>query len=96
MAEPAPPIGSIKGASIERITRLVPYTMPYNVSGQPAIGLPLYRTPAAPTNRTGATQGLPMGVQLVARYGEESLLVRLAAQIEAAWPWHDRRPSVHA
>ena len=44
MAEPAPPIGELKGAPVERIIRLVPYTAPYNVSGQPAIALPLYWT----------------------------------------------------
>lgn len=86
MAEPAPPIGTVKGADIERIIRLVPYTMPYNVSGQPAIGLPLH----------WSDDGLPVGIQLVARYGAEALLIRLAAQIETALPWHDRRPSIHA
>jgi len=86
MAEPAPPIGSIKGADIDRIIRLVPYTMPYNVSGQPAIGLPLHWSP----------DGLPIGIQLVARYGAEDLLIRLASQIEAALPWHDRIPPIHA
>jgi amidase len=86
MAEPAPPIGSIKGASIDRIVRLVPYTMSYNVSGQPAIGLPLHWT----------AEGLPMGVQLVGRYGSEGLLIRLASQLEEAAPWLDRRPAIHA
>ncbi|MAG33134.1 MAG: 6-aminohexanoate hydrolase [Deltaproteobacteria bacterium] len=86
MAEPAPPIGSIKGAEIGRIIRLVPYTMPYNVSGQPAIGLPLHWT----------DEGLPVGIQLVSRYGEEDLLIRLASQIERARPWRDRAPPIHA
>ncbi|MBJ20931.1 MAG: amidase [bacterium] len=86
MAEPAPPIGSIKGAEIDCIIRLVPYTMPYNVSGQPAIGLPLH----------WSEDGLPVGIQLVSRYGEEGLLIRLASQLEAALPWHERIPPIHA
>jgi amidase len=86
MAEPPPPIGELKGADVERIVRLVPYTSPFNVSGQPAIAIPLHQTPG----------GLPIGVQLVACYGREDLLVRLAAQLEAAAPWVHRRPPVCA
>jgi len=86
MAEPAPPIGSLRGADVERILRLVPYTMPYNVSGQPAISLPLHWSSA----------GLPLGVQLVARYGGEDLLLRVAAQLEQAQPWCDRWPPTRA
>ncbi|MBW2427170.1 MAG: amidase [Deltaproteobacteria bacterium] len=86
MAEPPPPIGSLKGADVERIVRLVPYTMPYNLSGQPAIGLPLHWTP----------EGLPLGIQLVGAYGSESTLIRLASQIERAQPWQDRRAPIHA
>jgi amidase len=86
MAEAAPPIGSLKGADVERIVRLVPYTAPYNVSGQPAIALPLHWT----------ADGLPVGIQLVAAYGREDLLLRVAAQLEQAAPWTDRLPPVHA
>ena len=86
MAEPAPYIGEVRGASIARILRLVPYTMAYNVSGQPAIGLPMYWT----------REGLPIGVQLVGGYGQEALLLRVAAQIESASPWQERRPRLHA
>ncbi len=86
MAEPAPRIGELKGADVERIVRLVPYTAPFNVTGQPAIALPLHH----------ATDGLPIGVQLVAAYGREDLLVRLASQLEAAAPWAALRPPVCA
>jgi amidase len=86
MAEAAPPIGELKGASVERIVRLVPYTAPYNATGQPAFALPLYWN----------ADNLPLGIQLVARYGAEDVLIRLAAQLEQALPWIDRRPPVCA
>lgn len=86
MSEPPPEIGTLKGADVERIVRLVPYTSPYNVSGQPGIALPLHWT----------ADGLPLGVQLVARHGEEDLLLRVGAQLEAAAPWSGRRPRICA
>jgi amidase len=86
MSEAPPRIGELKGADVERIVRLVPYTSPFNISGQPAIALPLHRT----------ADGLPMGVQLVAAYGREDVLIRVAAQLEAAAPWSGRRPPVCA
>ena len=56
------------------------------MTGQPAISLPLHWTPG----------GLPVGVQLVAPYGREDLLIRIASQLERAAPWSDRLPPVHA
>ena len=66
---------------MRRAGRWVPFTPPFNMSGQPAISLPLHWNDA----------GLPIGVQLVAAYGREDVLVRVAAQLEAAHPWADRR-----
>ena len=69
-----------------RIVSFIPYTPAFNMTGQPAVSLPLHWTP----------DGLPVGVQIVAGYGREDLLVRVASQLEQAAPWADRRPLVHA
>ncbi len=70
----------------QRVMEALQYTAQFNVSGQPAVSLPLHWTP----------DGLPVGVQLVAAYGREDLLIRVASQIEQAAPWADRTPPVHA
>jgi len=57
-----------------------------NVTGQPAISLPLGQS----------RSGLPIGVQFIAGFGEESALIRLAGSLEKEMPWHDRIPPVHA
>jgi amidase len=62
----------------------VPYTPLFNATGQPAISLPLH----------WSADGLPVGVHFAARFGGEDLLYRLAAQIEEARPWIDRRPPI--
>jgi amidase len=74
------------GQEGRRINSFIPYTAQFNVTGQPAISLPLHWT----------DDGLPVGVQLVAAYGREDVLVRVAAALEEAAPWADRRPRVSA
>ncbi|MFC4942331.1 amidase [Pseudonocardia sp. GCM10023141] len=76
---PADPI-----APMVRAGAYVPFTPVFNTTGQPAISLPLHWTP----------EGLPVGVQLVAAYGREDVLLRVAAQLEQAAPWADRRPGL--
>jgi amidase len=66
----------------QRIASFIPYTAQFNMTGQPAVSLPLHWTPG----------GLPVGVQLVAAYGREDLLVQVASQLEQAAPWADRHP----
>ncbi len=92
LAEPPPLLGEFTATPEQRLQGwirsgpFVVFTQPFNVTGQPAISLPLYVNAA----------GLPIGVQLVAAYGREDLLLRIAAQLEAARPWADRRPRIHA
>ncbi len=87
IAGPPPKIGELTGkAGVARVRALLQFTVQFNVTGQPAVSLPLHWT----------ADGLPVGVQLVAAYGREDLLVRLAAQLEAAQPWSDRRPPLVA
>nr|WP_237535100.1 amidase family protein [Streptomyces sp. SID3343] len=61
-----------------------PFTALFNLTGQPAISLPLGTDPT----------GLPLGVQLVAPYGREDTLLRLASHLEQVLPWRDRTPPV--
>lgn len=68
----------------ERLFRLIPFTPLFNVSGGPGISLPLHWSSA----------GLPIGIHFGANFGNEAVLLRLAAQIEQAKPWHDKRPSL--
>jgi amidase len=67
-----------------RVFTFSPFTVWFNITGQPAIVLPLGRTDS----------GLPLSVQLVARYGDEATLFRLASQLEAVRPWFERKPTL--
>lgn len=71
---------------IMRVAGLMTFSFPWNITGQPAISLPLH----------WSESGLPIGVQLIAPTGREDLLLRLAAQLEEAAPWAHRRPPVSA
>ena len=70
--------------ALARAGQFCPFTPPFNTSGQPAINVPVEWTES----------GLPVGVQLVAAYGREDVLLRVASQLEAAKPWAHRTPEV--
>jgi amidase len=88
IAAPPVPVGYFDevepAENFERQKRFTPYTALYNISGQPAVNLPLYWN----------AQGLPIGVMLAGRIGDEATLISLSAQIEAARPWRDRHPAI--
>ncbi|HYB24951.1 MAG TPA: amidase family protein, partial [Solirubrobacteraceae bacterium] len=85
-AAPAPRIGRLQGrgalVTLDTVARWVPYNGIWNVTGQPAASVPA---------GFGA-DGLPRGVQIVGRTGDEATLLSLAAQIEAERPWAERTP----
>jgi len=74
------------GRSIRIALSFVAFTRTQNITGDPAMSVPPY------WNR----DNIPIGVQFAARYGGEATLFRLAAQLERARPWANRRPTVHA
>jgi amidase len=88
LAVPPLPVGAIRddadpARDFANQKAFTPWTSAWNVTGMPAVSLPLHWTP----------QGLPVGVMLAARPAEEELLLALAAQVETAAPWAHRRPS---
>ena len=88
LASPPVPVGYFDevepAENFERQKRFTPWTALYNVSGQPAVNLPLYWN----------AEGLPIGVMLAGRIGDEATLISLSAQVEAARPWKDRHPPI--
>ncbi len=88
LAEPPPVLGDLTDpeTGAGRLLPFVLFTAPFNVTGQPAMSVPLAMSPA----------GLPVGVQLVGAPYREDLLFRVAGALERAQPWADRLPAVHA
>ena len=66
----------------DRVAAFSPFTVWFNLTGQPAISLPVGTT----------DEGFPVSVQAVGRFADEATLFRLSAQLEAAMPWRDRKP----
>ena len=89
LSAPPLPVGSMPNNPERPMTPLmtagswVSFTSQFNISGQPAISLPLHRT----------AEGLPVGMQLAAAYGREDVLIRVASQLEQAAPWAHLTPS---
>jgi amidase len=85
---PPPPFGWFHDPAEgnRRVRQYIAFTAPFNITGQPAVSLPLHWT----------AEGLPVGVQFVGPAWGEDVLVRLASQIEAARPWADRHPPLVA
>ena len=92
LGEPPVPLGSFRfdgGDPFElrrRMATFSPYAFISNVTGQPAMSVPL----------SWNSEGLPIGVHFVGSFGDEATLFRLAAQLEEARPWAHRRPPVSA
>lgn len=87
LAERPVPIGTITGfeqpdplGALSRSDRFSPYTALWNMTGQPAVSLPLFH----------GEDGLPLGIQLVGRPAGEEVLISLSAQLEEARPWKQR------
>ena len=88
-ARPAPVLGDLVSSPDDRNGRFrdtFAYTSQFNVSGQPAVSLPLGES----------SEGVPIGVQFVGRYGDEQTLIQLAAELEEELPWNDRKPTISA
>jgi amidase len=87
VAVPPLPLGSLSGRQgFDNTRRCIAFAALANVTGQPAMSVPL-----ASTDR-----GLPLGVQFIGRFGDESTLFRLAGQLERAQPWAHRHPALSA
>jgi amidase len=92
LAEPPVPLGTFDSPpenplhGLRRAETFVPFTPICNITGQPAMSVPLFWNSA----------GRPVGTHFIGRFGDEATLFRLAAQLESARPWANRRPAVSA
>ncbi|MFH9422285.1 amidase [Streptomyces sp. NPDC017529] len=89
VAQPPPLVGGLRDdadpqAEFAAVGAFTPFTPLYNATGQPAVSVPLHWNAA----------GLPIGVMLGGRYGEDATLIALSAQLERALPWAHRKPAV--
>jgi len=88
LALPPRPVGYFDevdpAENFERQKKFTPWTALYNITGQPAVNVPLHWTEG----------GLPIGVMLAGQLGDEATLISLSAQLEAARPWKDRHPPI--
>jgi amidase len=88
VAQPPRPVGYFDevdpAENFERQKRFTPWTAIYNVTGLPAVSVPLHWN----------AEGLPIGVMLAGRMGDEGTLISLSAQLEEARPWRDRHPPI--
>jgi len=89
LAQPPVPVGYFRetgdpAEEFERMKRFTPWTAVFNMTGQPAVNVPLHWSP----------DNLPIGVMLVGRPADEATLISLSAQLEEARPWRDRHPAM--
>jgi amidase len=90
LSEPPVPLGSFESPAdnplegLLKAAAFLPFTPICNIMGTPAMNMPLHWN----------AEGLPVGTHFIGRFGDEATLFRLAAQLEQARPWADRRPPV--
>ena len=88
-AVPPPKLGSFSPKKLSRAIQLMnnmtTFTYVYNITGQPAMSVPLYWT----------SENIPIGVEFASPFGDEATLFRLAAQLEQERPWIDKKPPIH-
>ena len=89
LAVPPPKLGSFSMKKVSRtislMNNMTTFTYVYNITGQPAMSVPLYWT----------SKNIPIGVEFASPFGDEAILFRLAAQLEQERPWIDKKPPIH-